>query len=175
VTKPTTINAITDMPAKIPRPIGSTEIFFPGIWNADSAEEDGEEDVLSATVTGEVPPLLVVDLEEPAAPVIDGEVGDEVVGLVVERGVGRGTEEIPVTDTPGFIELVDVVADEDADERVVDAVEAVELLEDWAPGAKLHCRTTFTRGSPFDPVIGVNVMVHVSVTGPASVLIVCTV
>jgi len=47
-------------------------------------------------------------------------------------------------------------------------VEAVELLEDWAPGAKLHCRTTFTRGSPFDPVIGVNVMVHVSVTGPAS-------
>jgi hypothetical protein len=48
VTKPTTINAITDMPAKIPRPIGSTEIFFPGIWKAAAALEDGVAVVLSA-------------------------------------------------------------------------------------------------------------------------------
>lgn len=48
VTKPTTINAMTDMPAKIPRPIGSTEIFFPGIWKAAAALEDGEAVVLSA-------------------------------------------------------------------------------------------------------------------------------
>jgi hypothetical protein len=97
-----------------------------------------------------------------------------------------------LTDTPGFIELEDVVADEDAEERVVDdlchmlssqrnriqeglTVETIELvdaggrlLEDWAPAATLHCRTTCTRGSPFDPVTGVNVMVHDSVTGPAS-------
>lgn len=95
MTKPTTINAITDMPAKIPRPIGSTEIFFPGIWKADSAVEDGEEDVLSAPVTGDVPLLLAVDLEEPAAPVTDGEFGGDVVVLVVGRDVGRGIEEIP--------------------------------------------------------------------------------
>jgi hypothetical protein len=71
VTKPTTINAITDIPAKIPRPIGSTEIFFPGIWKADSAVEDAEEEVLSATVTGDVPLLLAVDMGE-IAPVIVG-------------------------------------------------------------------------------------------------------
>lgn len=48
VTKPTTINAMTDMPANIPRPIGSTEIFFPGIWKADAALVDGEAVALSA-------------------------------------------------------------------------------------------------------------------------------
>jgi predicted ribosome-associated RNA-binding protein Tma20 len=90
VTKPTTIKAITDMPAKIPRPIGSTEIFFPGIWKADSAVEDGEEEeALSATVTGDVPLLLVVDMGA-IAPVIDGKVGDEVV-----EEVGSVTEESP--------------------------------------------------------------------------------
>lgn len=99
-----------------------------------------------------------------------------------------------MTDTPGFIELEDVVTDEDAEERVVDdftscyhrketeyriqeglTVETMELLdagggllEDWAPAVTLHCRTTCTRGSPFDPVTGVNVIVHDSVTGPAS-------
>jgi hypothetical protein len=68
VTKPTTINAMTDMPANIPRPIGSTEIFFPGIWKADAALVDGEAVALSAA----------------DVPLLDGEVGvvpddDEVV------------------------------------------------------------------------------------------------
>jgi len=144
VTKPTTINAITDMPAKIPRPIGSTEIFFPGIWKADSAVEDGEEEALSATVTGDVP-LLDVDLDfGEIAPVIDGKVGDEVV-VGVESGVevGSGTVESPSADTPGSIELVDVVADEDGEERETDDkdVEAMELVDavsellgGWEPG-----------------------------------------
>lgn len=90
VTKPTTINAITDMPAKIPRPIGSTEIFFPGIWKADSAVEDGEEEVLSATVTAAGPPLLVVDLGGVAAVLDDKGGGDEV-----SVAVGSGTVERP--------------------------------------------------------------------------------
>jgi len=34
VTNPTTINAITDMPAKTPSPMGRTESFFPGRANA---------------------------------------------------------------------------------------------------------------------------------------------
>jgi hypothetical protein len=57
--------------------------------------------------------------------------------------------------------------------ELVDA--ACELLGGWEPGmggwepeTTLHCRTTCTRGSPFGPLIGVNVIVHVSVTGPES-------
>ncbi len=57
VTKPTTINAITDMPAKIPRPIGSTEIFFPGIWKAAAAVEDAVAVVLSAAAAVLLPLL----------------------------------------------------------------------------------------------------------------------
>jgi len=105
------------MPAKIPRPIGSTEIFFPGIWKADAAVEDGEEEeALSATVTGDVPLLLTIDLGE-EAPDADGNGGDEVVvgtpGDEVAVVVGAGIMERPLTDTPGFIELVDAAADED--------------------------------------------------------------
>ncbi len=37
-----------------------------------------------------------------------------------------------------------------------------------APAVTVHDLTTWTRDSPFPPVTGVNVMVHVSVTGPAS-------
>ena len=93
VTKPTTINAITDIPAKIPRPIGSTEIFFPGIWKADSAEEDGEAEALSATVTADDPLLLALLAAElgAIAPVILCVVGGDEV--VVEAG--RGIVESP--------------------------------------------------------------------------------
>jgi len=95
------------MPAKIPRPIGSTEIFFPGIWKADSAVEDGEEEVLSATVTAAGPLPLVVDLAGVAL-VVDGKLGGEVSVVV-----GSATVERPLTATPGFAELVDVATDED--------------------------------------------------------------
>jgi len=100
------------MPAKIPRPIGSTEIFFPGIWKADSAEEDGEEEALSATVTAAAPLLLAVELSVDlggGVSVVDGKGGEEEVSVAV----GSGTVERPLTATPGFIELVDVVTDED--------------------------------------------------------------
>lgn len=89
VTKPTTINAITDMPAKMPRPIGSTEIFFPGIWKAAAALEDGEAVELSAAAE----PLLLLP-EGLAAGSLDGEgvgVGD---GVLVAAGVIE-TEENP--------------------------------------------------------------------------------
>lgn len=57
--------------------------------------------------------------------------------------------------------------------EVVDAgcevVDVDEELVDWgaAPGTTVHCRTTCTKGSPLAPVIGVNVMTHVWVAGPA--------
>lgn len=44
-----------------------------------------------------------------------------------------------------------------------------------APAVMVHDLTNWTRGSPFAPVTGVNVRVHVSVTGPASVWVVRTV
>jgi hypothetical protein len=62
---------------------------------------------------------------------------------------------------------VEVVVDASGDKLEVNTDE--ELLGDWeaVPGVTVHCRTTCTRGSPFDPVTGVNVIVHVWVTGPA--------
>jgi hypothetical protein len=81
VTKPTTINAITDMHAKKPRPIGRTEIFFPGIWKDAAALEDGVPVVLSAA--GDMP-LLPEGLE-----------GGVVVGDGVLVAAGLGTEENP--------------------------------------------------------------------------------
>ena len=36
-----TIDVITDIPAKMPRPIGSTEIFLPGIEKADCVRSRG--------------------------------------------------------------------------------------------------------------------------------------
>ena len=83
VTNPTTINAITDMPAKIPRPIGSTEIFFPGIWKAAAALEDGLVVVLSAAAG-------VLLLAEALAELDDRVVVD---GALVAAGLG--TEDNP--------------------------------------------------------------------------------
>jgi hypothetical protein len=87
VTKPTTINAITDMPAKIPRPIGSTEIFFPGIWKAAAALEDAVAVVLSAAADM---PLLAEGLVEGGVVV-----GGAVVGGGVLVAAGIVTEENP--------------------------------------------------------------------------------
>jgi hypothetical protein len=71
VTKPTTIRAITEIPAKIPRPIGSTEIFFPGIWKAAACvAEEVDDEALSAPDAGDVP---LVD--------VAGGVGVEVAAL----------------------------------------------------------------------------------------------
>jgi hypothetical protein len=161
------------MPAKIPRPIGSTEIFFPGIWKAAAALEDEVAVVLSAAADM---PLLDEGLVEADG----GVVGD---GVLVAAGFG--TEDKPTTDTPGATELVDAGggaeveeggASEDKDVEATVLVEGGSLCpEDWAPGTTVHCRTTCTRASPLFPVTGVNVTMHVSVTGPEGVLIVCTV
>ena len=235
VTKPTTINAMTDIPANIPRPIGSTEIFFPGIWKADAAAlADDEAVALSAADV----PLL--DKEVVVAPdndmVLVGS-GSYVKVRVPYHGNGRGmidsqtltpqdsdllnsralvlmrTKAMQWRCSPGgqkkrplaavtttknsklgprlttegteddaevvvdvlSAEEVEVVVDEE--EREVDVEVVVdggdeemvdELLPDWATAVIVHCRTTCTRGSPFGPLTGVIVIVHVSVTGPES-------
>jgi len=160
------------MPAKIPRPIGSTEIFFPGIWKAAAALEDAVLLVLSAAAAR----LLLVE------GLLEADGGVVVGGVLV--AVGLGTEDNPMTDTPGSTRLVDAGGGEEveggAEDEDVEATVLVEggsvcVTEDWAPGTTVQCRTTSTRGSPFFPVTGVNVTVHVSVAGPEAVLIVCTV
>lgn len=192
VTKPTTINAITDIPAKIPRPIGSTEIFFPGIWKAAEVV-DAEAEALSATVTADVP--LLVDFEAcVVAPVVGDGVGDGVIVGTEEEPelelVGVGTDEdeeetvmlergMELKKTRGDVEddadvVTEVLCTEERELVAAVEVEAVdveavdfEVVVD--AGVTVHCRTTCTRGSPFDPVTGVNVSVHVWVTGPALV------
>jgi hypothetical protein len=246
VTRPTTIKAITDMPAKTPRPIGRTESFLPGSWNASVDSEgcsaaaadapDADAFASGAAVTGVLVGLVVI-------------VGNPAVVEVVPVGVG-----IPVTvdtplawipDTGGALdeanevvatdeeapELVEVpvavvvpVAVEDPDTLVdevwlspVDVIVAggelsavvdvpvevpvtvggvvfpavfavvkvvTELLAELpAPPpppsglsyAREHFLTSSTAGCPFLSVIGVRVITHVSVKGPAIVWVVCTV
>jgi len=186
VTKPTTINAITDIPAKIPRPIGSTEIFFPGIWKAAEVV-DAEAEALSATVTADVP--LLVDFEAfVVAPVVGDGVGDgvmvgteeepelELVGVATDEDeeetvmLERGMEEREARDVEDDAEAVtEVLFTEERELVAIMEVEAVDLEVVVDAGVTVHCRTTCTRGSPFDPVTGVNVIVHVWVTGPALV------
>jgi hypothetical protein len=127
VTKPTTIRAMTEIPAKTPNPMGNTEIDFPGTeiallgeFVACAAIADAD-DVLSAAA---VPPDAVIVGE------------NEAVATVVS----------PLTMTPGPAVLV-VVADEvvvvETDDEVVgvlvvladdvDAVTVVKPLTDIAP------------------------------------------
>ena len=106
----------------MPSPIGSTEIFFPGIWKAAAALEDGVAPELSAAADM---PLLLEGLL--AAPFdVDADGGGDGDGVLV--GAGLGTEENPygeklghrthtttvrvcdrltTTDTPGFVGLVE--------------------------------------------------------------------
>lgn len=114
----------------------------------------------------------------------DGEVvggGTEAARLVddgadEERGETETEENIIAEDTEDDSEVVveddtelvvvednaELVVVEDDTELVVETEDDVKAV-DWggAPATIVHCRTTFTRGSPPGPVIGVNVIVHV--------------
>jgi len=106
----------------------------------------------------------------PGTPVGGG--GDEGAGgdtVTLERGIddktgfrnGGGVEEVVkvvVLESGGDVE----------DGGVADPV-SLELEGGGVPADTVHSLTTWTRDSPFCPVTGVNVRVHVSVTGPASV------
>jgi len=174
---------MTDIPAKIPRPIGSTEIFFPGIWKAAWALVDAEAEALSAAVTPD-DPLLVVEAVTVGSVVggSDGEVVElvDVDGGGEEEEAGVGEMETEVKTIAGdteddaevvvvvlWVEDVVVVVDVEVLEVVVEEVEVTSTIT--------HSRTTCTKGSPLGPVTGENVILHSWVTGPAEVSIVCTV
>jgi len=78
VTRPTTTNAITEIPAKTPKPIGRTEMVFPGsenwvvgVWEDAAAEADADalelEFALSAAAVVDAAALAeAVEVEVPA-------------------------------------------------------------------------------------------------------------
>lgn len=127
VTNPTTIRAMTEIPANTPRPMGKTESFFPGRVKAAPA---ADTDACSAAATETAVPVA-----EELADVAGAFVGDvalvtagaTIVGLdaaVVDNAVVEGTTvETPFTETAGdsagiATELVaedDTGAEEDAD------------------------------------------------------------
>lgn len=79
VTNPTTINAITEIPAKTPSPIGRTESFLPGNSNAGSA--------VGETCSTAVPLASVVVVLGGSELVVEGAVvsaAAEVVAAAVE-------------------------------------------------------------------------------------------
>ena len=103
---------------------------------------------VTTTKNGKLAPRLTTEGTEDDADVVTDVLSAEEIEVVVDE------EEREVD--------VEVVVD-GGDEEMVD-----ELLADWATAVTVHCRTTCTRGSPFCPLTGVIVIVHVSVTGPES-------
>jgi hypothetical protein len=105
VTRPTTIRAITEMPANTPRPIGRTDSFFPGSVKAaweeeelaaaaeteDAAAEDDDEsaaDVAGVAADVDVPLEEFPEALDVALPEEDAEEGAAV-------GVAAGTVDTP--------------------------------------------------------------------------------
>lgn len=84
VTRPTTIRAMTEIPANTPRPIGRTDSFFPGISNAAVADPDASAAAADAEAT-----------ESEAATVDAADVADASAALEAAVPVGIGTDETP--------------------------------------------------------------------------------
>lgn len=70
MTRPTTINAITEIPANTPRPIGRTESVFPGSSNAAAVSEGSSAAAAEAPETAAsdagVPETSGVGVTDPA-------------------------------------------------------------------------------------------------------------
>jgi len=135
VTRPTTINAITVTPAKIPSPIGSTCSFFPGNVNgvaeaeASSAAadavteaEDGATESIPDATTAAGTEVAVVPTEETT---LLGAIALEVgaLGAAVDEAVaiedGKGTDVTPFTAIAGTPVLLAAAAlDDGSTERV---------------------------------------------------------
>lgn len=110
MTNPTTINAITEIPAKTPNPIGRTESFFPGSWNAavDEGVESAAEvpelwaavvPVASLVEVGDAVALLSVGGAGLGGPVVEG-VGDgaDVFGSLLGEGIPVDIADVTGTD-----------------------------------------------------------------------------
>jgi hypothetical protein len=85
VTRPTTIRAITEIPAKTPRPMGRTESFFPG-----TAKFDDDDCSAAAAVPDPEDEADAGAVVEEAEELLSG--GDVATELVVEAPVGAAVE-----------------------------------------------------------------------------------
>lgn len=115
VTKPTTIKAITEIPANTARPMGKTESCFPGIWNAGAAE-------LELAVSACVVPVGSLDVVVP----------DPSLGFPPEFAPGVGDE--PAEEAVSVESAAAVADGELEDEAEPDGEEAAEeAAPDAAP------------------------------------------
>lgn len=111
VTKPTTIKAITEIPANTARPMGKTESCFPGIWNAGAGE-------LELAVSACVVPVGSLDVDVP----------DPSLGFPPEFAPGVGdepeAEEEPAESAAAEAVESEAELDEAAEDADEDAAEA---------------------------------------------------
>jgi len=134
--------------------------------------------VVSGAVSGETVPVLTGGEDWVR---LEVETGDEAGPGGISVGVGAGedeggretvTLERAIEDKSGLREGAGIRVELTAGGGGVKAGGAADpesLDGGVAPAATVHALTTWMRDSPFTPVTGVNVRVHVSVTGPASV------
>lgn len=177
VTNPTTIKAMTDIPAKTPRPMGRTDNFCPGSSNA--AEDDACCSAAELPVAGEAE-LMPSDVDVPGGEgslgIVDVEVpvGDDVVGVGAPVTVDK-----PLTTRPEPVEVVEEVEDEVMVESVdvVDVVAGVKEVEvrsvEDVVGVRVGPGAAVTVERPpapielvvvvEEPVLGVDVSVTVAV------------
>jgi len=156
VTKPTTIKAITEIPANTPRPIGKTCSFLPGKTNG-AAEELA---AFSAAAVAVVESEEVGDGSDPSAEIATAPVdvtevlsaaelavtaGEVLAEGVAEAAAERVTEVVPTTETPGLpVATAATGADGIAEATAAD----VEL----APTTKVEEAVTATEAAAVDTV-----------------------
>lgn len=123
VTSPTTIRAITDIPANTPRPIGKTDNFFPG-----SVKAAWEDELAAAAEAAEA--AEEAEAAESAAEV--AEVGADVVELSPEAALEAVLELLPELELEELpdelsvefpVELADELVALDAPDVAVDEAE----------------------------------------------------
>jgi len=133
------------MPANTPRPIGSTESFFPGtekllddVCSAAAAEPDPEEELLASE-----PALEAVGVE---GVVVGAGDEDEVVAGATD---GAATVETPLTDSAGLAEAdaLELLAEPDDDAEL----EADE--EDVSPAVELELEADAEDEAPCDELV----------------------
>jgi len=172
-----TTRAITDMPAKIPNPMGSTESDFPGRSNSvdvgatDSAAAVALTDwAASGAVTPDAEVRLVPRAIGPVGVVSCGASGagvPEGSGLVVVAWVVLTTllAEIVRLVVSVVTWTVVVAAAGGAGAGVASGIPVAAGVE------SVQVFSSRTRASPSGPTTGVSVMLHVSMTAPPAVTI----
>jgi len=177
---------MTEIPAKIPKPMGRIEMLFPGRVKGvedgliDSAAADGAieaaaiggvgtVDVGAGTklVPSTIGPLGVVASGSSGAGGAEGDgagVAAELSEVLWELATGAVGMDTKVVDSALVLTAGTVAVGVGSGSG--DAGTGVENVQDFS------CLTRF---SPSLPTIGVRVIVHVSVIAPDGVMIVCTV